>query len=59
MERILLAEETLDPSFLPDRLVRRETELELLLGRYRSAVEKSVPYHMLLTGGVGSLPNVP
>jgi len=52
--RILLAGETLDPSFLPDRLVRREKELELILGRYRASLEKAVPYHMLLTGGVGS-----
>jgi cell division control protein 6 len=52
--RILIAEETLDPSFLPPRLVHRDMELEVLLGRYRASLEKGVPYHMLLTGGVGS-----
>ena len=52
--RILLHEETLDPSFLPPRLVRREKELELTLRRYREALGKGLPYHLLLTGGVGS-----
>jgi cell division control protein 6 len=52
--RILVAEETLEPSFLPDRLVHREKELGVLLGRYRGSLERSSPYHMLLTGGVGS-----
>ncbi len=52
--RILAREETLDPSFLPPRLVRREKELELTLRRYREALGKGLPYHLLLTGGVGS-----
>lgn len=52
--RILLREETLDPSFLPPRLVRREKELELLTRRYRESLAKGLPYHLLLTGGVGS-----
>jgi archaeal cell division control protein 6 len=52
--RILTREETLDPSFLPPRLVRREKELELLTRRYREALSKGIPYHLLLTGGVGS-----
>jgi len=51
---ILVREETLDPSFLPARLVRREPELELLRRRYREALGKGLPYHLLLTGGVGS-----
>ncbi len=52
--RILLKEETLDPSFVPPRLVRREKELELTFRRYREALGKGLPYHLLLTGGVGS-----
>ncbi len=54
MGRILLAEETLDPAYLPQRLVRRETELDLLTRRYRDSLRKGIPYHQLLTGGVGS-----
>ena len=54
MPSILVREETLDPSFLPARLVRREPELELLRRRYREALGKGLPYHLLLTGGVGS-----
>ncbi len=52
--RILLKEETLDPAYLPPRLVRRETELQLLTKRYREALGKGLAYHLLLTGGVGS-----
>ncbi len=52
--RILLREETLDPSFLPPRLVHRETELGLLTKRFREALAKGLPYHCLVTGGVGS-----
>ncbi len=52
--RIVVAGETLDPAYLPARLVRRDKELELLTGRYRSSLEKTVPYHQLLTGGIGS-----
>jgi len=52
--RILKAEETLDPTFLPPRLVGRETELGLLSQRYRSGLAKGLPYHQLLTGGIGS-----
>ena len=51
---ILVREETLEPSYLPARLVRRETELELLRRRYRDALGKGLPFHLLLTGGVGS-----
>ena len=54
MPSILVREETLDPSYLPTRLVRREPELELLRRRYREALAKGLPYHLLLTGGVGS-----
>ena len=54
MGRILLAEETLDPSFVPPKLVHREKELELLTQRYKGALPKRLPYHQLLTGGVGS-----
>jgi len=52
--RIFAREETLDPSFLPPKLVRREKELELLTRRYRESLSKGIPYHLLLTGGVGS-----
>jgi cell division control protein 6 len=51
---ILVREETLDPSYLPTHLVRRDTELELLRRRYREALSKGLPFHLMLTGGVGS-----
>ncbi|MCI4360579.1 MAG: AAA family ATPase [Thermoplasmata archaeon] len=54
MERILTQEESLDPAFVPPRLVRRETELTLLTKRYRDSLAKGLGYHQLLTGGVGS-----
>ncbi len=54
MARILTAEQTLDPSFLPPKLVRRETELSMLFRRYRESLEKGVAHHYLLTGGIGS-----
>ena len=54
MERILLQEESLDPAFIPPRLVRRETELALLTKRYRDSLAKGLGYHQLLTGGIGS-----
>jgi archaeal cell division control protein 6 len=52
--RILVKEETLDPSFLPPRLVHRETELGLLSKRFREALSRGLAYHALVTGGVGS-----
>ncbi|MGB6443340.1 MAG: AAA family ATPase [Thermoplasmata archaeon] len=52
--RILLKEETLDPSYLPPRLPRREAELGLLGRRFRDGLAKGLPYHCLVTGGVGS-----
>jgi len=51
---ILAREETLDPSYIPARLVRRDKEVELLRRRYREALAKGLPYHLMLTGGVGS-----
>jgi len=51
---ILIREETLEPSFLPARLVRRDAELDLVRRRYREAFTKGLPFHLLLTGGVGS-----
>jgi len=51
---ILVREETLDPSYLPPKLVHREQELALLGRRYREALPKGMPYHLLVTGGVGS-----
>lgn len=54
MGRILRTEETLDPNYAPARLVRRDTELDLLRRRYRDAFGKGVAYHQLLTGGIGS-----
>ncbi|HTP54820.1 MAG TPA: AAA family ATPase [Thermoplasmata archaeon] len=52
--RILLKEETLDPSFVPPRLVHREEELAVLGRRYRDALPKGLAFHLLLTGGIGS-----
>jgi archaeal cell division control protein 6 len=52
--RILLKEETLDPSFVPPRLVHREKEVALLTKRFREGLAKGLPYHCLVTGGVGS-----
>ncbi|HLM91631.1 MAG TPA: AAA family ATPase [Thermoplasmata archaeon] len=52
--RILLKEETLDSAFLPARLPRRETELGLASKRFREALGKGLPYHLMITGGVGS-----
>jgi len=54
MSRILVREETLDPSYLPPRLVHREREVELTGKRFREAFQKGLPYHLMLTGGVGS-----
>ena len=54
MARIVTAEETLDPGYLPGRLVRRDKELALLTKRYREALSKGVAAHQLITGGVGS-----
>jgi archaeal cell division control protein 6 len=54
MARVLVKEETLDPSYLPSRLVRREKEVEVTHRRFREALSKGLPYHLLLTGGVGS-----
>jgi archaeal cell division control protein 6 len=52
--RILRAEETLDASYSPPKLVRRDAEIDLLRKRYREALGKGVAYHQLLTGGIGS-----
>jgi archaeal cell division control protein 6 len=52
--RILVKEETLDPSFVPPRLVHREPELAVLARRYREALPKGLAFHLLLTGGIGS-----
>jgi archaeal cell division control protein 6 len=51
---ILVREETLDPSYVPGRLVRRETETELLRKRYRDTLSKGLPFHLMVNGGVGS-----
>ena len=51
---ILLHEETLDPGYLPARLVRREAELGVATKRFREALAKGLPYHLLVTGGIGS-----
>lgn len=52
--RILVHEETLDPGWVPPRLQHRDRELGLLLRRYRESLAKGVPFHHLLTGGIGS-----
>lgn len=54
MGSILAAEETLDPSYLPPKLVHREPELAVLTQRYRQSLARGAPYHQLLTGGVGT-----
>ncbi|HYK93607.1 MAG TPA: Cdc6/Cdc18 family protein [Thermoplasmata archaeon] len=54
MARILRAEQTLDPAFVPPKLVHRETELTLLLRRYKESLDTGVACHYLLTGGIGS-----
>ena len=51
---ILVREETLDPSFVPPRLVHRDAELDLLRRRYRDALGKGLPFHLMVNGGVGS-----
>ncbi|HTW76324.1 MAG TPA: AAA family ATPase [Thermoplasmata archaeon] len=51
---ILVAEETLDPSYLPARLVHREDELGVLERRFRSNLAKGLAFHAHVTGGVGS-----
>lgn len=51
---ILVREETLDPSYLPAHLVHRDKELDVLRRRYREGLPKGLPFHLLLTGGVGS-----
>jgi cell division control protein 6 len=54
MGPLLVHEETLDPAYLPAQLPGREKELSTLLTRYREALGKGLPYHLLLTGGIGS-----
>ena len=51
---IFLAERTLDPGFIPPRLVGREAELALLDKRYRSSLKEGVGLPFLLTGGIGT-----
>lgn len=54
MPTILVREETLDPGFVPPSLPGREREFRLLEERYRNRLSSGVPYHALITGGVGS-----
>lgn len=54
MPTILVREETLDPGFIPPSLPGREREYRTLEERYRTRLERGVPYHTLVTGGVGS-----
>lgn len=54
MSRLLVAEETLDPAYLPAKLVRRERESAALLKRYRESLARGVAAHQLITGGIGS-----
>ncbi len=54
MPTILVREETLDPAFVPTTLPGRQREYGLLEGRYRARLAHGLPYHTLLTGGVGS-----
>ncbi|MGA7860941.1 MAG: Cdc6/Cdc18 family protein [Thermoplasmata archaeon] len=54
MPTILVREETLDPGFVPPALPGREREYRILEERYRARLSHGVPYHTLITGGVGS-----
>lgn len=54
MTSILVREETLDPGFVPPNLPGREREYRALEERYRARLARGVPYHSLITGGVGS-----
>lgn len=54
MKRILVSEETLDPAFVPPRLVHRERELRALSAALKSSLSKGVASHRLITGGIGS-----
>ncbi len=52
--RILLREETLEPSYVPERLPHRERELALLRERFSHAALGGGAWSQLLTGGIGS-----
>ena len=54
MPTILVREETLDPGFIPPALPGREREYRTLEERLRTRLARGVPYHTLITGGVGS-----
>lgn len=54
MPTILVREETLDPGFVPPALPGREREYRALEERFRTTLARGVPYHTLITGGVGS-----
>ena len=54
MGRILLHEETLDPNFLPPQLPFRTEELDRLTQRYRESLGRGVPFHLQISGGIGS-----
>ena len=52
--RILLHEETLDPNYLPPALVHRTEELGRLTERYSESLSKGIPFHIQISGGIGS-----
>ena len=54
MSSILVHEETLDSGYIPPSLPGREREFRTLEERYRTRLARGVPYHTLITGGVGS-----
>ncbi|MGI0068350.1 MAG: Cdc6/Cdc18 family protein, partial [Thermoplasmata archaeon] len=54
MARILLKEETLEPNYLPSKLVHRDEELARLTRRFRDSLGRAVPFHIQITGGIGS-----
>jgi cell division control protein 6 len=54
MATILVHEDTLDPGYVPPALPGREREYRTLEERYRARLARGVPYHALITGGVGS-----
>jgi archaeal cell division control protein 6 len=54
MASVFTAEETLDPAFVPPRLVQREALFAKVLAGYRAAIAKGLSHHLLITGGIGS-----
>ncbi|MEM0129145.1 MAG: orc1/cdc6 family replication initiation protein [Thermoplasmata archaeon] len=54
MRRILLREETLDPSYLPSELPGRTAELDRLRQRFQEAIGRGIGFHLQISGPVGT-----